>query len=120
MRDSRERLGWRNHVFGIAAIKIDTGDLAIHAHREITAPALVADEIVATMPAHAHAIALCPIRDAVAEGIHATGDFVAWHSRILQSRPHSVLHKHIAVTDAAGLNLYPNLPGTGLRNLAFD
>ena len=41
----RQRRRRRDHVFGITAIEIDPGDLAIDAHREIAAPALFADEI---------------------------------------------------------------------------
>jgi hypothetical protein len=53
---------------------------------------LIANEIVATMPSDANAIALFPVCDAIAEGIDATGDFMARDPRVLQPWPQTIFH----------------------------
>jgi hypothetical protein len=81
---------------------------------------LVANEIVPTVPANAHAIALLPVCDAIAYSIDTAGDFVARHPRILQAWPQTVLDKHVAMTNSARFYYYPDFAGPGLRNLALN
>ncbi len=44
---------------------------------------------------------------------------MARHAGILQTGPKAVFDEHIAVTDAAGLDLDPHPSGWGLRDFAF-
>src|ERR1700675_1834688 len=85
----RQRFRPRDHVFGIAAVVIEPGDLAIDAHHEITAPALVANEVVSGVPTDADALTFFPICNSAAERVDFSRDFVAGDSRILQTRPES-------------------------------
>src|SRR5262245_56840906 len=85
--NSGERCCRSNHVFGIAAVKIDASDFAIDAHREVTAPARLARETVSAVPADAHALSCLPCGHAVAQGVDASGDFVTRHARILKPGP---------------------------------
>src|SRR5436190_20975705 len=96
VRDQRQCFRRRDHVFGVTTIKIDARDFAINAHSEIAATALVAHEIMPAVPADADALALLPVRDAIAQGIDAPRDFMAWHTRILKSRPQTVFDQDIA------------------------
>src|SRR5262245_8291787 len=105
IRNQRQRFSRRDHVLGIAAAEIDTGDLAIHAHAEIAPPALVTGEIVSTVPADPDAITGLPARDAIAERVDATRRFVTRHARKFETGPETVLHQHVAVADAACFHL---------------
>jgi hypothetical protein len=120
IRDCCKRFRRDSHVFGVAAVEIDARDFAIRTHGEIAAAALVANKIVATVPSDSDAIAGLPIRDAIANGVNTTSDFVSWDARILQARPMPFLYQHITVANAASFHPHPDLPGTRLGNLAFD
>jgi hypothetical protein len=72
------------------------------------------------MPAYANTTAFFPRRHSRTEGIDAASDFVTWYARKLQAGPEPFLYQLIAVADPAGCHLYPHLPGTRLRNIAFD
>jgi hypothetical protein len=78
-----KRFGPRDHVFGVAAVEIEPGDLAINAHREIAAPAGIADETMTTMPTDTDPLTLFPARDAVADRIDSPGNLMTRHARIL-------------------------------------
>jgi hypothetical protein len=75
---------------------------------------------MSAVPAHANSLALAPIRDAGADRIDASGDFVTRHTWILKSRPEPVFNEHIAVADAACFHFHPDLPGARFREVAFD
>ena len=107
---NRRQRGRRcNHVFGIAAVEIDTGDFAIHAHREIAAPALFADETMSAMPADANALTFLPGGDVVSDRVDLPGDFMTRHAWILQSGPETFFDKHVAVANAARFHFHANL-----------
>src|SRR6185436_6738299 len=108
-----------NHVLGITAIEIDACDLAIDAHREIPSPALFAMKAMPAVPADANALILCPSGHAGAESVDAPCNFMARHTWILKARPQAVFYEHIAMANAARLNLYPHLSGAWLWDFAF-
>src|SRR5260221_6031785 len=60
VRNRGQRFRARDHVLGISAVGIEAGDFPINAHREITPPALCADETMSTMPANADALTSFP------------------------------------------------------------
>src|SRR5207237_1027747 len=75
---NRRQRGRRcDHILGIAAIEIDTGDFAIDAHRKVTAPALYTDKIMPPVPADANALTFFPICNAAANCIDMSRDFVS-------------------------------------------
>src|SRR5262249_16726128 len=80
------REGFRpcNHVFGVSAVEVEARDLALHAHGEVPAPALVADETMSPMPADAHTLPWPPRSNVVAHRIDVSCDFMTWHTWILQ------------------------------------
>ena len=41
-------------------------------------------------------------------------------SRLLEAGPEALFDERVAVTNATGVHLDPNLPGAGLRDLSFD
>ena len=75
---------------------------------------------MASMPAHADALAGLPLRDSVADGIDAAGNFVSGNARVLDSGPVAFFYERVAVADAAGFNLDADLAASGLGNIAFD
>jgi hypothetical protein len=75
---------------------------------------------MAAMPADANALPFLPCGDVVADGIDASGDFMPWHAGILQPRPETVLDKHVAVANAARLDLHAHVPSVRLRNNTLD
>src|SRR5215831_8582943 len=85
--NQRQRFRRRDHVLGVPTIEIDPGDLAIHTHCEIAAPASITNEVVTAVPANPDTIAFLPVRDALAESVNPAPDFVPRHTRILQSWP---------------------------------
>ena len=119
VRNPRQRFRRSDHVFGITAIVVDPGDLAINAHREITAPALVAGKIMSAVPADADALPCLPANHAVTERIDSAGDFMTRHARILKSWPQTFLDEHIAVANAACFHFHAHLPGGRFRDVAF-
>src|SRR4051812_24436314 len=58
--NQRPRFRSDDKVIGIAAVEIDPGDLAIDAHGEIAAPALVANKTVTAVPAYSDSLAFRP------------------------------------------------------------
>jgi hypothetical protein len=72
------------------------------------------------VPADADALSRLVLSHACAHGIHESRDFVAGHTRILDSRPVTFLGQRIAVANAAGLDFDPDVTGTRLGNVAFN
>jgi len=61
-----------------------------------------------------------PLDHAGTDGIDVAADLVAWDTRVLQPRHHALFHQDVAVADAAGMHLDPDLPSGGLRYISFD
>jgi hypothetical protein len=77
-------------------------------------------EAVPAVPSYSYALTGLPQRDIGADGIDASGNFMAWHARILNSRPLSFLDERVTVADTAGFHLDAHLPAPGLRHRALD
>jgi hypothetical protein len=58
--------------------------------------------------------------DAFAHGVHDPGDLVPRHARVPDAGPEALLRQRVAVADPRGLHPDPDLPGTGLGNVALD
>src|SRR4051812_35087738 len=108
-----------DQVLSVAAVEIDPGDLALHAHREIAAPAWVANKTMTAMPADSDSLTLRPWHDIASDRVDATGNFMTRHTWILNARPETVLHQDIAVANATRLHFHANLPRAWLRNFAL-
>jgi len=54
-----------------------------------------------------------PLDHAGTDGIDVAADLVAWDTRVLQPRHHALFHQDVAVADAAGMHLDPDLPSGG-------
>src|SRR5947207_20403 len=115
----RYRFRAHDQVIGIAAVEIDSGNLALHAHGEIAAPALVANKAVTAVPAYSGSLTFRPLRDIASDRIDAAGNFMTRHTWILNSWPQTILHQHIAVANAARLHFDSYLTGTRLGNLSL-
>jgi hypothetical protein len=92
-------------------------DLAVD---EIAAPARIANEAMAPMPANTHSLARLPLADVWTDCINASGDFVSWDTRVLNGRQKSFFDEHITVANAARLDLDAHLTTIGLRNGTFN
>src|ERR1700681_4374779 len=99
----------RNHVFGVASIEVDGGDLFELAEDEVSAAARVALEAVSAVPSHADPLTRVPQSHVRADGINASGNFMARHPRILNSRPESLFYQRVAVADTASLDFDAHL-----------
>lgn len=75
---------------------------------------------MASVPADTHTLPWFPRRDARPHFVDQSGNFVPGDTWKLKPRPVSFFHKHVTVTDAAGLNLYPHLTRFRSGNLAVD
>src|SRR6266481_7338439 len=73
----REGFDGSDHVFGVAAVKIETGDFLLRAVGKIAAAAVEASVVLAAVPADADALALLPGSDAGAELGDDAGNFMA-------------------------------------------
>src|SRR5580704_3078146 len=109
-----EGLDRRNHVWSVAAVVADSGDLEKAAIYKIAAPARIASKAVSTVPSDADSIANFPFTHFFADSLEQPGNLVSRRSRIGDSRPRSILRKRIAMTDSARLNLNPDLPARWL------
>jgi hypothetical protein len=56
----------------------------------------------------------------LSHSVDASGNFVAGNARVLQPGEAGLLDHHVAVADAAGLDLDPYLGATGLRNRTLN
>jgi hypothetical protein len=86
VRHERHRLGRCDHVFGVAAVEVNSRDLFELAVDEVATAAGVADKAVAAMPAHTDALSGFPLGDIGAYRIDATRNLVPWNTGILNDR----------------------------------
>src|SRR5262245_47153319 len=119
LRNRCQRLLSRDHVFGVAAVEIDTGDFAIEAHRIIAAPTLFATEAMSAVPANANPLTFFPVRHTAPKRVDPSRDFMTRHPRILEPRPHPFFYEHVAVANAARFDFHSNLSGAWLWIGAF-
>jgi hypothetical protein len=75
---------------------------------------------MAAVPANAHPVARLPLTDSDADRVDAPGDLVTRHARQLHAGKAARPNERIAVANAAGLDLDPDLTRTWLRNLTLD
>ncbi len=120
IRNGGNRLGWRNHVFGIASIKTQGRDFLILANDELTAAAGIANETMPSMPAYASALAGLPERHVRPYRVNSPSNFMPGHARVPQSRPVSLFYQQVAVANAAGLDLNSHLAPAWVRDRALD
>jgi hypothetical protein len=106
--------------FGVSAVEIDARDLSLHAHGEVPAPALCADETMAATPADAHALPWPPGDHVVTDGIDVSRDFMPGHTGLLQARPEPVFDQHVAVANATRFDFHAHVPSARLRNNPLD
>src|SRR5262249_54031277 len=95
-------------------------DLLVAAEDEISAAAILAGKAMPAMPADADTLPYLPVRHVCAHCINASGNLVTGHPRVLNSRPVSFFDQRVAMTNAAGFHLDPNLCAVRAGNLAFD
>jgi hypothetical protein len=119
LRHQGHRFGGRDHVLRVASIEVNAGDLLVIAQDEVAPAARFADEVMAAVPAHAHALADFPVGHVRAEGVHATGNLVSRNAGILQPGPMTVLDQDVTVADAAGFHFDTDRAGSGLGNFAL-
>src|SRR5262249_1233483 len=111
----------RDHaVLGVAAVVRDAGDLRPLAVDEEALPARVALEAVASVPAHAHALADLPRGDVGPHRVDAPRDLVAGHARQGHPRERARADERVAVAHPAGLDLHADLVVSGLGYAALD
>ena len=65
---------------------------------------------MSSVPSHTNPLARSPLTHARTYHIDDPGNFMSRHTRILDSRPQTLLGKNIAVADPAGLHLNQNVP----------
>jgi hypothetical protein len=99
---------------------VDGGNFLELAVEEVSAAAGLALEAVAAMPSHADSLAGLPLRDFGADRVNASGDLMAWHSRILKPWPEPFFHERVAVANAAGFDLDAYLTAIRLGRGALD
>jgi hypothetical protein len=116
----RDRFSWCNHVFRVASVKVNRGDLFNFAIDEVAAAAPLAYEAMPAVPADTNTLPRLPQSDVRTHSIDASGDLVPRHARILKTRQQSLFHQRIAVTDAARFYLDTNLATAWLRDRALD
>src|ERR1700736_4421433 len=73
-----------------------------------------------TMPTHADAHAVFPVRDIRPHGIDDAHHFVARHPWILDAGKCAGDGEHVAVADAAGLHFDAHLAPLGIGYVTFD
>ncbi len=108
----------RHHIFSVASIETDGGYFFELAENEVATAARIALEAVSAVPSQADPLASFPEGDVGPNRIDASGNLMARHSRILNSRPVSPFHQRVAVADAASFHLDAYLPAAGLWNRA--
>src|SRR5580704_19344563 len=120
LRDRHQRLHWRQHVLLISAGIADARNLQILAVAKISTPARGTCVVLAPMPAHADTLPLLPHGNTFTHGIDDARDLVSGSTWILNSGPQAFLRERIAVADAAGLHLDPDVSCARRRNLPVD
>jgi hypothetical protein len=120
IRHQSHRFCRDHHVFGVTSIKADASDLSELAKNEITTAARVALKAVPAVPSHAYPLTGLPQGNVCANRIDASGNLVARHSRILNSRPETFFDELVAVAQAAGFHLDAYLPASRLRRRTLN
>ena len=115
-----KRVDRRDHVVGIAAVIVEAGDFEIAAGNKVAAPAAIADEAGAAEPADADALPDFPGGDVGADGVDPPGDLVARHGRVMHAGKGAGRGEHVAMADAAGLDLDAHLARAGLGGGPLD
>ncbi len=87
------RFGGREHVFLIAAVVTDAGDLFVLAVDEIASAAGIASEIMSAVPSYADALAGLPVFNVGADGVNATGNFVSRNAWDIGFRANGLLSR---------------------------
>src|SRR2546421_106390 len=95
----------RRHVFGLATVVGDAGNLAPLAGEEITTPASIAVATVSAVPTNSDPLRFGPAHDAGADRINNAGDLMSRNSRILNTREGALFGKRVAMADATRLDL---------------
>jgi hypothetical protein len=90
---------------GLAARLAEAGHRPDHAGEKLAAAARVADSAMPSVPAHADPLSLFPRLHVGADLVDDAGHLVARNTRVLNARPVAFLQEHVAVADAAGLDL---------------
>src|SRR5262252_3199266 len=103
------RLGGGDHVLGVAAVEAERGDLLEAAQDEVAAAARITRKAVSTVPADTDALTGLPDLDVGAHDVDAPRDLVPRDARVREPGPEPILDEHVAVTDAAGLDLDAHL-----------
>jgi hypothetical protein len=118
--DCGDRLGGRNHVFGVTAVVADAGNFSVLAENEIAAAAGIASETMAAVPPDADALAGFPVSNVGTDSVDAAGDFVSGNAWILDAGPIAFFYERVTVADAAGLDFNSYLGAAGFGNISFD
>ena len=84
-RHARDRAGGGDHKFTVATVKCEASDLSAHTGEEIAAATWIAVPAVASVPTHAHSLALLPSQNSGSDRIDYPGHFVARDPRILNA-----------------------------------
>src|SRR3954463_8505918 len=88
---------------------------------EVAAAAVVAGKAVPGVPTDADALAgLPPLRDVLADGVDQADHLVPRHAREGDPGPVALLGQHVAVADAAGLDLNPHESPARFGDRALD
>jgi hypothetical protein len=77
-------------------------------------------EIVPAMPANTNSLSFLPVCNSGADSVDLSSHLMTWYSRELKSRPQAIFDEDIAVANTTRLDSHANLPGTGLRGVAFN
>jgi len=72
------------------------------------------------MPADSDALARLPVGNVSTNGVDAAGNFVSGNAWILDAGPVALFYQGVAVTDAAGFDLNPDLVAGGVWDVSFD
>src|SRR5690242_8653190 len=119
-RNQSHGFGGSDHVFLVAAVKVNGGDFLELAIDEITAAAGIALEAVSAVPTYAYTLTGFPESDVWADCIDASGDLVSGDAWILNAGPLPFLHESVTVAYAAGFHFDTNLATGGLGDRAVD
>jgi len=121
VRDPSQRGRGRDQEIGIATVVGDSGNLRRDAAGdEVPSPAGIAVSAVSAVPADPDAIFDRPARHLAAQRVDRSRNLVPRNARVGDARPLPFDRQVIAVADAARLDAYPDLPGTGLGHFPLD
>lgn len=99
----------------VASVIANSRHECMVAEDKITSAAGFATSTMSSVPSHTDPLAWFPLTHARTYRVDDPGNLMSRHTRILNSRPQTILGKNIAVTDPAGLHLNQNMShrGTG-------